>query len=508
MFKKLDIVLSDIGLRLSTAAQKLDNKIPLPGKFKWIVYYLLHALLIVGASVLLYLGPFLRVSEGAVGPEPGKYRCYALAFWKGWIRLGPVLHSDCSFLQVKESMSLIDYLKSWGLQDILTRLVALQSPAQPFHSLPQEYPLLSVIPFTFAMLVSVRWYLLFFAIAMALVVAVLYVVLMRYRSTGAAIALLVYLVLGNSATALARFDIIPAGLTLGAVILAERARWRWAFALLALAVLLKFYGLLLILPLFIAQQHQYNASGSAGVVQRLPWYSWRRWDGVGIFVAVSALVMVISLVLNVEGTLAPFTYFGDRPIQVESLAAAVLWLGSFVGYPLHYVTSFGSNNVVSLLSAFVAPFDTVCFVVGFVYVCWLQWRGKLDVATASLVTLLLLLVTSKVFSAQYLIWVTPFVAYVGKSNWKWLVSWGSVGVLNTYIFPWLYVTRSDHGLVVFGQVATFFPAVLARGLIMLAIIFALLYHATRVKYPPSKVCILSGDVGKGADKSAMAATKN
>lgn len=475
--------MSKLDTVLNTAAQKLDNKIAFPGKFKRIRQYLLDLLLIVGASIFLYLGPFLRVTSDATGPEPGKYRCYALAFWQGKSRLGPLLHTDCSFLQVNAPVPLIDYLKSWGLQAFFTKLAVLQPPGQALHALPQEYPLLSILPFTFAMLAPPHRYLLIFAICMALVVGVLYFVLKRYRSSGAALAFLVYLVVGSSTIALARFDIIPAGLTLGAVILADRARWRWAFALLALAVLLKFYALVLILPLFMAQQKQYSSRGGDAerVPSQLPWYSWQRWDGVGIFVAVSMLVTTISLILNVEGTLAPFSYFGARPIQVESLSAGGLWLGSFMGYQLHYVTSFGSNNVVSLLSALVSPLGSLCFVMGLVYVYWLQWRGKLDIFTASLLALLILVVTSKVFSPQYLVWVTPFVAYVGKSNWKWLLSWGSVGLLTTYIFPWLYVTRAHLGLVFIGQVPTFFPAVLARGLIMLTIIFALLYQATRLK---------------------------
>src|SRR5260370_24435299 len=130
---------------------------------------------------------------------------------------------------------------------------------------------------------------------------------------------------------LAGFDLNPVGPTLGAVILPERSRWRWAFALLALAILLKFYALVLIPPLFIAQQLQYRGS---------KWYAMRRWDGMLTFVVVCVVVTSISLVLSVDGTLGPLAYFRDRPIQVESLAAAVLWIVQFAGYHAQYLYRF------------------------------------------------------------------------------------------------------------------------------------------------------------------------
>ncbi|TMC40044.1 MAG: hypothetical protein E6J31_07795 [Chloroflexi bacterium] len=154
---------------------------------------------------------------------------------------------------------------------------------QPFHALPHEYPLLSLIPFTLTLLAPYRWFLIEFAVWMTLVAGLIYLVLKQCRSTGAAIAFAFYLVLGNWATALARFDLIPVGLTLGAVILAERSRWRWAFTLLALAILLKFYALVLIPPLFIAQQLRFRQS---------KWYSIHRWDGMIAFVHFCSVLMV------------------------------------------------------------------------------------------------------------------------------------------------------------------------------------------------------------------------
>ncbi len=460
--------MSNVNVSPNTHDQKPDDQEkPITSQTKKPIWqYLLDALIIISMGVLLYQGALVRFLAGA--GEPTRYRCYAQAFWNGVNSLGSLRKTDCSFIIADPPTSLIHHMQSWGLPDFLIKFVQLQSPLQPFHALPREYPLLAIIPFTLTLLAPYQWFLLEFAIWMALVAGVLYLVLKYNRSTGTAIAFAFYLVVGNWATALARFDLIPVGLTLGAVILAERSRWKWAFALLALAILLKFYALVLIPPLFIAQQLQNRGN---------KWYAMRRWDGMITLMAVYAVLTAISLLLNVEGTLLPLTYFGSRPIQVESLAAALLWFGSFLGYQVHYVYTFGSLNAISGLSSKVSLLSTLAFIAGLLYTYWLQWRGKLDIATASLLALLISMITGKIFSPQYLMWVAPFVAYIGKSNWKWLVSWGIVCVVTTCIYPYIYTYAPDSLSV--PKVPLFYPLVLLRGVIILAIIFALLYHATR-----------------------------
>ena len=437
-----------------------------PTSNKHIRPHLLDGLVIVGMGILLYIGALTRYLVN--GGEPTRYRCYALAFWDGVPSLGPLRQTDCFFIVTTPATSIIRRMQSWHFPGFLIKLVEQQSPLAPLHALPHEYPLLAVIPFTLTLLAPYKWFLLEFAVWMVLVAGVIYSVLKRSMSTSAALAFAFYLVVGNWATALSRFDLIPVGLTLGAVIFAGRSRWRWAFALLALAILLKFYALVLLPPLFIAQQLQYRGS---------KWYAIRRWDGMLTFVVVCVVVTSISLVLSVDGTLGPLAYFRDRPIQVESLAAAVLWIGHFAGYHVQYVYTFGSLNAISTLSSKVALLSTLCFVAGLVYTYWLQLRGKLDVFSASLLALLISMITGKIFSPQYLMWVAPFIAYIGKSNWKWLVSWGIVCVLTTCIYPFIYTYAPD-GLSV-PRVPLFYPLVLLRGVIILVIICVLFYRANR-----------------------------
>ncbi len=392
-----------------------------------------------------------------------RYQCYAVAFWQGSPALASLPPQQCAFLDASASSTLATKMKERGFPDLLVNLVESQSTTQPLHTLPPEYPLLTLIPFTPPLIVPQQWYQVVYAVMMALVAGGIYFLLLRYRSRTAAIAFAVYLMIGSWATAETRFDLLTAGLTLGAVILAAKARWKWAFALLALGTLLKFYPVVLIPPLLIAQQLQSKAR----------WNSWKLWSGVGVFVAICAAVMALSLLLNVADTLNPFRYFLNRPIQMESFPATLMWLGSFVGYPLQYVFTFQSLNVLSRLASKISLLSTALLVAGLLYTFWLQWRGKIDIFMSSLLTLLIVVIAGKVFSPQYLIWLAPFVAYVGKCQWKWLVSWGVVAVLTTIIFPFIYVDLP--------HIIKYYPVVFVRDLLVVGVVIVLLYSGSRKK---------------------------
>ncbi len=300
---------------------------------------------------------------------------------------------------------------------------------------------------------------------MALVLACTYFVLKRYRSTGSAIVFAAYIMIGCWATAEVRFDPITALLTFAAVLLASRRRWKWAFALIALGTLLKFYPVVLLAPLLIAQQQEHRGKDA--------WTSWSRWSGFAVFVAICSAVTVISLLLNVADTLYPFLYFFSRPIQIESFPANFLWLGTFSGYAAQYPFTYQSLNIVSALSSKIGLLSDILSIAGLLYTFWLQWRGKIDIFLSCLLTLLVVIAFGKVFSPQFLIWVAPFVAYSGKNKWKWVLSWGCVCVLTTYIFPFMY-SSVRHTL-------RDYPVIMTRDLLIVAITITLMVYATRTK---------------------------
>ncbi len=421
--------------------------------------------------LLLYavlLGGFTQ----QLNSDATRYQCYAFAFWNGTQALSKLPVQQCEFLThpsdqtaAKAHDALLESMRRHNLPTPIVTFVATQSSTRPHHVLPYEYPLMAVLSFSLALITPPAWYQETFAFWMLCIATGLYLLLLSMRSRGTALAFAIYLVLGCFVTALGRFDLLPTACTFGALLYAERAKWRWAFLLLAVATMIKFYPVVLLIPLLLAQQRQGKET----------WYAWRRYLPLAIFAITCAVITVLSLLVNVEGTTAPLSYFGQRPLQIESVSASIVWLISTIGsYPLHYAFSFGSRNVFSPFSAIVMQSDSVLFLIGLCFVYWLQWCQKITLALTFLLTLLIVIVTGKVFSAQYLIWVTPLIAYTGGWNRKWLLSWCSITLITTLIYPFLYnKTRYAFGYLL----PEFYATIFVRNTLLLLFTCFLLYLA-------------------------------
>jgi len=437
------------------------------GQRRWLLLCDLAAILVMG--LMLLWGASTQFANRY--NDVTRYQCYAIAFWQG--QAGLQAHglqanasSQCSFLQADSSAALAAKLHQYPLPQALIGLLQTQSTTQPFHALPPEYPLLTLLPFSLPLLAPFAWYQIVFALLMLAAAGLLYALLLRTQSRGAALAFAGYLALGSWATAAGRFDLLPAGLTLGAVLLAGKARWTWAFALLALATLWKFYPVVLVVPFWLAQQAPLSG-------QR--WTARARWSALALFVGLGTLVTLISLCLSVANTLRPLSYFFNRPIQVESFPGTLIWFSSLAGHPTGYNMAYQSLNVVSSLTRSVSLLTTALEVAALAWTFWLQWRGKLDLYAASLLTLLILIATGKVFSPQYLIWVTPLVALLGRAHWQWLLCWGLVCALTTFMFPLHY-----HSLQ---EIQQFYAIICVRNLLLLGIACTLLISSQRRPTP-------------------------
>lgn len=402
--------------------------------------------ILVLVGVLLYFGAFWQIFDprpGATTPsDVDKYQCYEVAFWQGEAGLRTLPETQCQFMTAS---------------------------SEPFHTLPKEYPFLMLLPLSLPLLLPLSLYKLGFALLMFFAICSIFALLHSVRSPRAAFTFLLYLVLGCLGTVEGRFDLLPSLCTFIALILAERRRWNSAFALLAIATLLKLYPLILLLPFLIAYQMQTQGK----------WLSWKRVQPLCVYIALCVGITIVSLLLSVDGTLGPLSYFEFRPLQIESLSASIVWLiGTAVHMPLTYVYSFGSRNIVSSFSSIVSSGMTFLLLCGLLYMAWLQWRGKISLAIAVLLTLLVVLLTGKVFSAQYLIWVVPFVAYIGSSDKRWLVGWGLVSLLTTLIYPFIY-EQAHFPFLASLVLPPLLPTIFIRNAVLLIFTIILLYHCVR-----------------------------
>jgi hypothetical protein len=150
------------------------------------------------------------------------------------------------------------------------------------------------------------------------------------------------------------------------------------------------------------------------------------------------------------GYLRSFTYHLDRGIQLETTYAGVIAAGGGFGHPLSVIKQFGAYELVSALTPTIKLIAFVLLIAGFSAVIARFFQQRVLVEARSrelsllvLTTLFLLafILTNKVFSPQYLLWLAPLLAaiYAARADFKW----GSglmllAAALSQVIFPRFY----------------------------------------------------------------------
>lgn len=403
--------------------------------------------------------------------DPARYQCYALTFWLGSNATHLLPPAQCDFFH--------DFLH-------------LSSPIPPFHMLPLEYPPLTLIPFSLALLAPLPYYQLAFGLFMSLIAVLIYGLLLHFGPKGGALLFAIYLFIGAIAVAQQRFDLIPALLTLLCLIAAERKHWTAAYIALAFGVLFKLYPILLLPALFIAEQQNRGTltipEANFTRMELLPalWNmlrSIRKWHWNNCLLCLLIIVVVTGAfaLLDFQGAVVnQVVYFLHRPIQVEATGSTLLRVAEHIGIPFTISSTYGSLNINSILDGPVGMISTLCLIVGFLAVIWQQWRGRLDLAQSMIALLLVFVATGKVFSPQYLIWLMPLLAYVGAFDLFWLVCWGIISLLTTYIYAVLY-TRPVASLTDIPYTPGFVQLVTLRNAFFVLVTLAYLFNWFQVR---------------------------
>jgi hypothetical protein len=317
------------------------------------------------------------------------------------------------------------------------------------RSLPWEYPVLAVLPFLLA-LPTVGDYIVIYALGMVVLFVAGYVAIHRFASPRAANLYAVYIVLGGAITALARFDLVPALVTVAALFAASKRRFTLAYVLLALGVLLKLYPLFLLPVLMIEHRRVLHFRGGS----LLPAPVLR---GSGVFGLTVALGFLFAIALQPGGWWWPFVTLSHRPPEVESIPATLLWLTSFAGGSAVPDHSFHSFNLVGSAAGAVSILGTVGLVAGCLFVYRRQYRGRIDIGRAFLAVVCVAIVTSKVLSPQYLVWALPLVAMIEGFSLTWI----AICVLTTLVYPILFELDQLHGIGVPSRYSAHFLGVIA-----------------------------------------------
>ena len=204
---------------------------------------------------------------------------------------------------------------------------------------------------------------------------------------------------------LTRYDLWPAALVAGALAALAVDRSRLGLGLVALGAAAKLYPLVL-LPLAVVYVGRRRGRREALV-------------SLAVFAAVAVAIVLPVAVLSPGGLAESVTRQGGRPLQVESLSAALLLVGHQLElYEPTVVSTFGSQNLAGSLPDALAAMQTGLMVFA-VAAVWLLFavggatRARLFAGSA--VAVAAFIAFGKVLSPQFLIWLVPLVPLVAAS---------------------------------------------------------------------------------------------
>ena len=329
--------------------------------------------------------------------------------------------------------------------DYGSRVVAGQLPYRDFFA---EYPPLAIALFTAPRILgeSFRWYYVWYqvevVIADLLIVLALYLAARRWSlSPWTWLGAYTAAVLAVGPINLQQFDIFPAALSLFAVLRFSADDAIGAGILLALAVMTKVYPILLA-PMFVLLAWRQNRPGV--------------WKALVAFVVTCVVILlpwVSSGASSLRGMLA---FHADRGTHLDSVYSSISFAARSLGLTwVNVVFSFRSWNINGPVPDALARASTVVMLGALAAVYLLVDRVARErgpaaardprfVGHAALVVLLTAMVTSKVLSPQYLVWLTPFVPFVTGPRraavWAGIIA---AGLLTYWLYPWRYQALLD-----------------------------------------------------------------
>ncbi len=311
----------------------------------------------------------------------------------------------------------------------------------PYRDITSEYPPLALIHMTLPRLLGgpskgayETW---FSVISIILALATLAVVVWLARRRWSverpwdATAMFIGLSLAALPIVIWRFDILPALCAALALAAWSSGRSGWTGVSLGVGAMAKIYPVFLG-PVFVL----------AAVAER------RFRDAAALIVGGAITVgLILAGPVLLAGTKA-FSYVlyqENRGVEIESIAGGLAMLAhTLANVPARVAVGFGSWQIASpALNMLSTPTDlfNVLLIAGVVGACAVSFvrdvRELGSVQRSTLViylvaTLLVVILTNKVLSPQYLVWLLPFVALIGGAQSTLFLA---ILVLTTFIYP-------------------------------------------------------------------------
>ncbi len=316
-----------------------------------------------------------------------------------------------------------------------------------------EYPPLALFSFLLPALVSstLAAYGFLFALQIFLLDIVILYIMWKLASR---LKLNVWYVLGAYTLCLAaagtivtgRFDMLPTALVMVALYAFINGKNKTAWAVLALGLSTKLYPVIIapLFALYLLRQKQYRQLAM----------------GIAVFAVVVLALNLPWVIMDAEGYWYSLEYHMLRGLHSESSYASVILLGQSMGLTQvdGAALTYGSWNITSPLADTLAKssfYITAVFLLSAYGLYARQlWQKPKDEGEGlalddnairqlllfSLLAILIMLLASKVFSPQYLVWICPLIPLVMRRGlYSSLMMFLVAAAISQYIYPHHYL---------------------------------------------------------------------
>ena len=321
----------------------------------------------------------------------------------------------------------------------------------PYRDFAVEYPPLALVCFTIPRLITstfsaYRWAFSVEILIFDLMALFLLSKLSRGLGINPITAMVIYtlLIIGIGPLVIYRFDLIPAVMVLACLYAFSRGKYGLAWAVLATGVMTKIYPIV-IAPIFLIyelSQHRYKE-----VLME-----------IGLSALIAEIIIAPGFFISPAGFINSFLVQMHRGLQLESTYSSFILLFQNLGLTKIYVESAGpliaSMDVISPAASLLSEIAPFVLVPALILIYWLFYRrtsnktgglsprkqpDMVNIIYYSFLAILIFIISSNVFSPQYLIWFFPIAPLV-IWRWKnalWLVLI-IVSALTYYEFPLHY----------------------------------------------------------------------
>ena len=317
---------------------------------------------------------------------------------------------------IATAIVLIDAGPRGDVVNFYDHAMAVKSGSLPYTDFEFEFPPVSIVFFMIPALFTTDLdaYCWIFAMMCAGLMAVAVHCIMRMapdeRTRYYAAMLFSVLVLLYLTESVKKFDSIVMSISVISLFLFSREKWYLAYGLMAVATFTKLYPCMF-LPLMAA----YNIMSGRGGIEAV-------WKGIlSCLVVIAALFIPMWAVgISPLDSLSFLGFHEDRGFQVESTVATVIEALGLIGLTdMWIVDAHNTHDVAGPLADALVQYWSLMIVVVVVAVLAFSVRSMhrsgsdLDVGRLSMAFLLVCIafvLTNKVFSTQYMMWLFPFFA--------------------------------------------------------------------------------------------------